>query len=459
MQTAHKIDLLPLQYIALSLIALSMAFMLQQTTPANALLFFLLAIVFIVALLSTPIAIYLLIFSMLLSPEFMVGQIAGKGLSGRGLTIRIDDFLLLVIGLSWLLKTAIHKELGLVLRTPMNRPIFYYILACVLATVVGIAFGRVRPLTGLLFTLKYIEYFFIYFMIVNNVRTPQQAQRYLVAALVTACIVSVYAIMQIPGGGRVSAPFEGAVGEPNTLGGYLVLMISIVMGLCLHLKEFQPKVLLGSLGVLMLIALAATLSRSSYLALGAVFFMTLFMMRKRPVVLVVLVVIGALLPVVAPEKVKNRITGTFMEHSRPDQVSIGKELALDTSTSARIISWKAAVRDWWHHPLLGYGVAGYGFIDSQYFKVLVDTGLLGVIAFFNLLYALWVFLVNAYRQATVPWIRGLISGFIIGYMGMLVHAIGANTFIIVRIMEPFWLFAGLVMVLTLLPQPEKGAKA
>jgi len=28
---------------------------------------------------------------------------------------------------------------------------------------------------------------------------------------------------------------------------------------------------------------------------------------------------------------------------------------------------------------------------------------------------------------------------------MLVHAIGSNTFIIVRIMEPFWLFAGLVV--------------
>ncbi|MFP6645103.1 MAG: hypothetical protein VCF24_16315 [Candidatus Latescibacterota bacterium] len=29
--------------------------------------------------------------------------------------------------------------------------------------------------------------------------------------------------------------------------------------------------------------------------------------------------------------------------------------------------------------------------------------------------------------------------------GLLVHAVGANTFIIVRIMEPFWLLAGLVV--------------
>jgi hypothetical protein len=30
---------------------------------------------------------------------------------------------------------------------------------------------------------------------------------------------------------------------------------------------------------------------------------------------------------------------------------------------------------------------------------------------------------------------------------MLAHGIGANTFIIIRIMEPFWLCAGLVMLL------------
>ena len=34
---------------------------------------------------------------------------------------------------------------------------------------------------------------------------------------------------------------------------------------------------------------------------------------------------------------------------------------------------------------------------------------------------------------------------IAGLMGLLVHGLGANTFIIVRIMEPFWLVVGLVM--------------
>jgi hypothetical protein len=35
---------------------------------------------------------------------------------------------------------------------------------------------------------------------------------------------------------------------------------------------------------------------------------------------------------------------------------------------------------------------------------------------------------------------------------MLFHAIGANTFIIVRIMEPFWFLAGMVVMM---PEIEK----
>jgi hypothetical protein len=45
-------------------------------------------------------------------------------------------------------------------------------------------------------------------------------------------------------------------------------------------------------------------------------------------------------------------------------------------------------------------------------------------------------------------------GFLAGTVGLLVHAIGSNTFIIVRIMEPFWFFAGIVVMLPLLERDE-----
>src|SRR5258706_10941 len=56
--------------------------------------------------------IYVVTFSMLLSPEFAA---SGGGLSeGRSIVVRSEDFVLLVIGFAWLAKTAVNNEPRLV---------------------------------------------------------------------------------------------------------------------------------------------------------------------------------------------------------------------------------------------------------------------------------------------------------------------------------------------------------
>ena len=49
----------------------------------------------------------------------------------------------------------------------------------------------------------------------------------MISLLITYVIVVFVALSQIPSGNRLTAPFEGRAGEPNTLGGYLILMNSI----------------------------------------------------------------------------------------------------------------------------------------------------------------------------------------------------------------------------------------
>ena len=60
------------------------------------------------------------------------------------------------------------------------------------------------------------------------------------------------------------------------------------------------------------------------------------------------------------------------------------------------------------------------------------------------------------KEVQTPYFKGLCIGFLAGYIGLLVHAIGANTFIIVRIMEPFWFFAGIIAVLPMLEQQNEA---
>ena len=412
--------------------------------------------IFIISFTSTEIALYILIFTMLLSPEFMVGTTGGASL-GRGVTLRLDDFMLLIIGFSWVAKMSINKELGLFLRTPLNKPIAYYIVICLVSTLLGAIFGRVDLKTGFFYVLKYFEYMIIYFMVANHLANKKQIKNYLWAMLVTCAIVSIMAIAQIPEGGRVTAPFEGETGEPNTLGGYLVLMISITSGIFLTTRSLRDRLIYGSMIALFAIPLFYTQSRSSYLSMVPALLTFVFLSEKKHWIIIALLLMGMSLPFIAPEPVKERVAYTFRQgKTRADVVEVGG-IRLDTSTSARLISWRDAARDWFKHPLLGFGVTGYRFVDAQYFRVITETGFIGLFTFFILILTIIKQAYGVFKKTTHDdYYKGLSMGFLAGFFGLLVHAIGANTFIIVRIMEPFWFLSGMVIMIPEIEKEEGG---
>ena len=99
---------------------------------------------FLFGFLNPKVALYLLIFSMLLSPEF-----GSRDYTGKGFTIRFEDLLLVIMCFTWFAKSAINKEVGLAKKTKLNLPIFYYVLTCFIATMLGIIDNHVgSPLTG-----------------------------------------------------------------------------------------------------------------------------------------------------------------------------------------------------------------------------------------------------------------------------------------------------------------------
>jgi hypothetical protein len=418
--------------------------------------------IFALSFINVEWGLYILIFSMLLSPEFDIGETTGATLQ-RGVTLRFEDFLLVVIGFSWFARNAVKKEIGLFLKTPLNKAILFYVLACLVSTGLGILADRVGVKTGALFVLKYVEYFIVYFMVVNHVRDADQVKRFVFCLFLTCFIISIFGILQIPGGERVSAPFEGERGEPNTLGGYLVFMGAIAGGLFIKTENPKLKSLLPILILTIILPLLFTQSRSSYLALLPACFVLGLLLRHRMIIIGLMVIVFLLSPLFLPSSVKDRILFTFTQQERSDQVQIG-EIRLDSSTSARILGLKGLLQDLPKHPILGYGITGYQFIDAQYPKVLIETGLLGLIAFFYLLYSIFKMAINHMNVVKTPYFKGLAIGFIAGYIGLLFHAIGANTFIIVRIMEPFWFFTGIIAVLPALErqsvtQPqENGSK-
>ncbi len=432
------------------LVALLTGYFITQYTPTTMLMGVLVLIIFTISFINIEWGLYILIFSMLLSPEIMAGETAGSSL-GRGVTLRLEDFLLAVIGLSWFARNAVRKELGLFLKTPLNKAILFYALACILSTGFGIMTGRVGIKTGSLYVLKYLEYFIVFFMMVNHVRNTEQIKRFVFCLFLTCFIASIIGIFQIPGGGRVSAPFEGEIGEPNTFGGYLLFIGVVAAGLLAKTEDSKTKQILAVLILCIIPPFLFTQSRSSYLAIIPALMVLGLMADRRIIILGVLVLAILISPLLLPEAVKNRVMYTFNQPEEKGQIQIGN-IRLDTSTSARLVSFKEALQDWPKHPLLGYGVSGYQFVDAQFPRVLTETGLLGLIAFIYLLFSIFKITLHNLKELKTPYFQGLAIGFLAGFVGLIVHAIGANTFIIVRIMEPFWFFAGIMVVM---PEMER----
>ncbi len=441
------------------LLALGGGLVVAQTTPGLSVSIALLGTVLFASFLNTELALHIILLSMLLSPEIVVGGVGGISIGkpewkGEALVLRMEDLILVTVTFAWFARTALFKELGLIRRTPLNPAIFAYIVSLILATLLGVYMGSVRPVRGFFYTLKYLEFFVVYFMTVNYVQEERQMRRLLTTALLTCAVAAVMGIAQIPSGERVSAPFEGKWGEPNTFGGYLLFMLALILGHFLSARALPAALGWLALSGLVTMPLLYTLSRTSWVA-AIPMLLTLIVLSPRRLILMIglgsLVVVG---PLAFPKQVVDRYNYTLHDRVDRSDYRFGGS-RLDTSTAARLDSWKDGIAGWAKRPLFGYGVTGYTFMDAQFMRVLVETGLVGLAAFLWLMWRLLRVAWTTHHRLRGTRFEPLALGYLAGLVSLLVHAIGANTFIIVRIMEPFWFFAGIVTMLPLL-QPEKG---
>ena len=225
-----------------------------------------------------------------------------------------------------------------------------------------------------------------------------------------------------------------------------MLIGSVAAGVLTTVKDRRIRWMLVLLIVAILPPLLFTRSRTSYLAALPAFFLLGWFTEKRRFLLPLMLIALIVSPLFLPSAVKERILYTISQPFHERQIQVG-DVRLDTSLSARIKSWQNALDDFPQHPVIGYGVTGYGFVDAQYFRVLLESGLVGLAFFGYLLFAVFRLTRSVWEKVEDPLHKGLLRGFTAAYVGMLFHSIGANTFIIVRIMEPFWFVVGLITVL------------
>jgi MFS family permease len=256
----------------------------------------------------------LVIFAMLFSPEIggslMTGRATGEG--GGGVVIRLEDVIMFAVVMGWILRSAYRGRHFGIVRTPVNGAIWAYMAASIVATLLGVLAGSVRSFAaGFFNNLKYFEYFLLFFMILAHVRSRDEIKRMFWALFLVFFFAMIYGYAQLGTGDRVCAPFDK---EPNTFGGYMVLIMCLAGGIAIHDRRAKVRVPLILLMLFAAPPLLFTLSRASYMSLlvGLAAFLMISSHRVLIGSVVAALVCSMLLGMpLFPEKVRERVAGTF----------------------------------------------------------------------------------------------------------------------------------------------------
>lgn len=256
--------------------------------------------------------------------------------------------------------------------------------------------------------IRVLIYAFLFFAIVNNLKSPEQVKLIVTALLFLGMAVSIYALYQfLTNSDRVWHFTRAAVYAkrgsgtyicPNHLAGFLEMVLPlglayIFMGRLPHLA----RVLWAYASIMILAGIGVTVSRGGWMATGvavSIFFFVL--MRKRQyrisaaIVLVVITGAGVLFYANATA-VKNRFNNTI-SNSAP------------ASSYTRLWLWEPALQMWQDHVWWGVGPGHFdyrfgeyrpwmiqirpGYAHNDYLNALADWGLVGT----SLVAGAWVLL-------------------------------------------------------------------
>lgn len=235
--------------------------------------------------------------------------------------------------------------------------------------------------------------------------------------------------------------------NPNILGGYLVLVISLMVGLLSTCKEKALQLVLTTGILLAGLCLLYTYSRGNWvaLAIAALIFCLCFCRRA----LVPLVIVAIILLFFIDASFWHRFISIF-----------GTE---DTSVALRFAYLESTLFIIKEHPF-GVGWYGYQFVYPEYdfylnnpnvimyhchnflLNITAELGWQGLIVFLLLWgYIIWHAAVLA-RLGKTPWLQGFGRGYLMAVIGILVGGLTDYVYFNMQMGLLFWLFAILIML-------------
>jgi len=406
-----------------------------------------------------------MLFFMLISTDMQLERTTGE----RAPSIRVEDVILLVVSAGWLLNRAKTRTLSMFRRVPVNRPIMAMAAIILLASTVGYIQGTLPVKRGTLFTMKRLEYFWLFFMTLNIIDTNKKVKQAFKILLWLTVFISLVGAIQfylyplsglVMGGATATTGF----GRANTLADFYLIVVGIFLGLLIYSngkKEIATYLLVTTLSA---VAIIMTKSRGAYVSVPILFATLLLVSRSKKTLFYVLVASGIVTVYI--------LFSIVVEYATPDvaqganaltakhtndidrQLTSIKDIAesgpeADSSFYARYSSWMNNKEEIARYPALGHGVGSVplAWFDCQHVREMYETGLIGFAVFLYMNLAIFVAVLNFFFMTPDPFEKGVSCGFLGGHTAIMVHGVSLANFYTIMNMEVFWFVVALIMVL------------
>ncbi|MDI6891796.1 MAG: O-antigen ligase family protein [Actinomycetota bacterium] len=283
----------------------------------------------------------------------------------------------------WIVKVVSEGKVKLV-RTPLNLPVLAFLLAVAISTFTSISFhtsllGEGIKYHGLLTLLIYV---LLFYLPIHFFERKRDVKLFLWAVVVSSVIVSIVGLLQHLGFifGRWHLFFfldpkriMGTMGNPVSLGAYLVLVLPLSLVLFLGQRELFPRAqfsrFLAWVALPLLVAcLVFTYSRAAWLASLASFAFLFLFLSKRflfPLKRTLLMIVGVLAVLLIFQGLPK-----FTEFKGPSYSPAERALSAvnlgEGSIASRLLMWRISLRVASGYPLFGSGPDTFALATPPY---------------------------------------------------------------------------------------------
>lgn len=383
---------------------------------------------------------------------------------GRRFDLRVEDLLLALILLIWLATISFRPRLYL---TPLFKTIATYSLIVLVTTNIAVMTLGISPLKTLLYFLKELEYFLIFFIVANLIRSESDIRFLISTILIAGVFNAIWVAIQLNTGDfhslfyvrreLSSAVYESEfllesygphlIGEasPLSTGGFFSLAFFLALNSLLFYNSPKFRWLYGLLCVVFFSGVCLSFSRVSILGslvgLAVLLFQASLRCRIKFAGFILIMLAIVTLAV-------NQLDVPIFTAGRLSLTAIEGSLAERTGEI-----WGPLLNEGQNRFFLGFGKGALGTLQNleakeahnHYLRVFVESGFFGLIAFVWLLILIISLSVKMFKKSVRPIYKVVSGTALASTISLSLTALVQDAFTPVILNELWWVLIGLTM--------------